>query len=951
MLHRLFFRSSPQGVSASVCCGKPILPRFSQHQSTRPIFAVKQRLRPELTGYKPTNDETTVREILPFIRRPSHFAGIEDGICLKDPKTLSLHLALAFPDLYEVGMSYLGQKILYGIVNNHDTWWAERVMAPEKETGDYLRAHKLSLCTLESDTPLADLDLLGFSITHELCYTNVLYMLDLAGIPLRASERRGSLTQWPLVIAGGGALLNAEPLAPFMDLMLLGDGEETLPDLLKLLEEAKKNKLDKDTFLRMACQKPGVYVPSFFDETEGGMRPRFSDLPRPTRAIVADLDATPYPARQVVPIGAVHNRLSLEIARGCTRGCRFCQAGMVYRPVRERSVATITDLLTDCLEKTGFEEISFLALSSGDYSALKTLSHATLDHCAAHQITLSLPSQRVGSIDDEIMARMADLRRTGMTLAPEAGSQRLRDVINKGISEEDILLHAQKLLEHGWRMVKLYFMIGLPTETDEDLQAIVDLCCKVRDAAGPGNPRLQVTAALSPFVPKPFTPFQWAEQISQEEITRRVYVVRNLLKGKKCLSLRWHEPAVSHLEGILSRAGREMADVVEKAYRKGAIFCSWTEHFTLTPWLEALDECQISADAATAARDLDAALPWDHLEAGISKAFLKREWEKAHKGQTSADCRYNHCLGCGACDTKASSSRLRTQLVHEKRPFGNRLVFPERDQQAHQPRFDTQGRLCIREHSGSAPKLASTLTQNAVQYRIWHSKLDGCAFLSQLELQSVIERALRRGNIPIAFSRGFHPLPLLSFGRALPVGVESLAEWFSLTLASYLEARDIARATEPFLPAGMRLLRIEPVDKKSRSLACTSERFDLAVKKEDFDQTRAQFAAFEAQADFVVEIEGKKGVKRLDLKALLRDIHPLQASPDSPWRMFSLSCDWSKAYLSPIRLLQKVLGFDEEHALHLLKRAQSFPDTSRNFSSDLPWLPACGKTLYHSSSA
>ncbi|MBO4335357.1 MAG: DUF2344 domain-containing protein, partial [Desulfovibrio sp.] len=518
---------------------------------------------------------------------------------------------------------------------------------------------------------------------------------------------------------------------------------------------------------------------------------------------------------------------------------------------------------------------------------------------------------------------------------PEAGSQRLRDVINKGITEEDIILHAQKLLEHGWRMVKLYFMIGLPTENDEDLAAIVDLCCKVRDAAGPGNPRLQVTAALSPFVPKPFTPFQWAEQISQQEISRRVNLVRHLIKGKKFLSLRWHEPAVSHLEGILSRADRSMADVVEKAYGKGAIFCSWNEHFALEPWLEALKECQISDEKTIAARDLAEPLPWDHLEAGISKDFLKREWQKALRGQTSADCRYNHCHGCGACDTPAQPSRLRTELVQETRPFTNRLIFDHRDQNAHEAHFDEHGRLAIRENIGRKPNLAASLTQNVVQYRIWHSKLGGCAFLSQLELQSVIERALRRGKVPVAFSRGFHPMPLLSFGRALPVGVESLAEWFSLTLASFLDAQALAEATEPYLPQGMRLLRVESVDKNSRSLASTGEAFDLALDQSTFAQCLARFQAFLAQKHVYAEIMSKKGSKSLDLRTF---VSTMTESPVSgSLGLLSLTFDWTTGYLSPLRLVQNILGLQADEPVHLLKRAQFFADTSRNFASDLPW--------------
>ncbi|MDE7371490.1 MAG: TIGR03960 family B12-binding radical SAM protein, partial [Desulfovibrio sp.] len=721
-----------------------------------------------------------MRDLLPLLPRPSRYAGIEDGAVRKQPDAVRLRVALAFPDLYEVAMSYLGQKILYGIVNAREAWWAERVMAPDRACAAILREHGAPLCTLESDTPLARMDCVAFSITHELCYTNVLFMLDLAGIPLRHADRPDDLGACPLVMAGGGALLGAEPLAPFMDLMVLGDGEETLPEVLELLERARAESWGRARFLEAARHIPGVYVPSFFSEgPDGRLKPRFADHARPARRIVADLEAAIYPARQVIPAGAVHNRLSLEIARGCTRGCRFCHAGMVYRPVRERSPESVGALLEACLRETGFEEISFLSLSTGDYSALKTLCESTLERCAREQVVLSLPSLRVGSIDDEIMGRMAELRRTGVTLAPEAGSQRLRDVINKGISEEDILLHAQKLLEHGWRQVKLYFMIGLPTETDEDLVAIAELCRKVRDAGARGAPRLQVTASLSPFVPKPFTPFQWEAQIGLEEIDRRVRLVREQFKGQKCLKLRWHEPAMSHLEGILSRAGREMADVVELAWRKGALFDSWMESFDIAPWLAALKECGIAAAECIGARVPGAPLPWSHLEAGVSEDFLLRERERALAGKVTPDCRYGACRHCGACDTAAGPSLLAApaQKEGEDASRRNRLVFSRRDQAAHQPRRDAEGRLICKTQRQEPPHLAPELVHKAAEYRFWHTKTGGSACLSQLELQATLERALRRAGLPLAFSRGFHPLPLLSFGRALPVGVESEAEW------------------------------------------------------------------------------------------------------------------------------------------------------------------------------
>ena len=337
---------------------------------------------------------------------------------------------------------------------------------------------------------------------------------------------------------------------------------------------------------------------------------------------MADFDRAAYPEKQVVPFGAVHNRLSLEIARGCTRGCRFCQAGVLYRPARERSLPNLEKILENCLNDTGFDDVSFLALSTGDFSALKTLFLGTMDRCEAEQISVSLPSLRVGSIDDDIMRRLAGIRRTGATLAPEAGSQRLRDIINKGVTEEGLMLHVRKLFEHGWQQVKLYFMIGLPGETQEDIEAIVDLCRKARDAAGRGMPRLQVTAAISPFVPKSHTPFQWEPQITLEQVRERVQYLRDAFRAEKCLKLRWHEPEMSFLEGVLSRADRRIADVVEKAYRKGAIFASWMDHFSIDPWLESLAECGLTAEEFTGARELDAPLPWDHLNAGVSREFL-----------------------------------------------------------------------------------------------------------------------------------------------------------------------------------------------------------------------------------------------------------------------------------------------------------------------------------------
>jgi len=578
-----------------------------------------------------------MRNLLHFFPKPSRYAGIEDGACRKNPADVRLTVALAFPDTYDVGMSYLGQKILYGVVNSNRRWQAERVMAPEREAAAVLRARNAPLCTLETDTPLAKTDCVAFSVTHELCYTNILYMLDLAGVPLRTADRPQSLADCPLVIAGGGALLSAEPLAPFVDVMVLGDGEESLPDLLCLLEKARVKVWPRMLLLEEARHIPGIYVPSLFTDPttpDGPPYPLFADHARPARRVVANLDTAPYPTQQITPVGAVHNRLSLEIARGCTRGCRFCHAGMVYRPVRERSLPNILTLLRDCLTRTGFDEISFLSLSAGDFSALKGLCLSTLDHCAAEQISLCLPSLRVGSVDDEILERMADLRRTGVTLAPEAGSQRLRDVINKGVTEETLLLHAQKLLEHGWRRVKLYFMIGLPTETFDDLDGIAALAARIMERARSlqekGRRNFNLTVSVSNFVPKPHTPFQWVKGNSEETLKEKMYYLKDRLRTVKGVNAKFHDTRVSAVEMMLSKGDRRTFRAIKRAWELGCRFDSWREYFDYGLWTQAFSETGIPIGSDVYA-DPAAPLPWDIIDTGTDKELLYKEYMKAYE--------------------------------------------------------------------------------------------------------------------------------------------------------------------------------------------------------------------------------------------------------------------------------------------------------------------------------
>ncbi len=826
-----------------------------------------------------------MQKLLRLLPKPSHFAGAEWGAVRKDPSSVSARIALAFPDMYEVGMSYLGQKILSEAVNRREEFWAERVYAPSKEAAEVLRAHNEPLCTLESDTPLAQMDALAFHLTHELCYTNVLYMLDLAGLPLWSKERDSS---HPLVLAGGGCAFNAEPLAPFLDVLVLGDGEEVLPRILEVLAEAKGEGLDRRGLLLRLKDLPGVYVPAFFEDGKGLV----AGYDHVEKAVVADLDQAPFPVHSAVSCGqAIHDRLSLEIARGCTRGCRFCQAGMIYRPVRERSLPELARLTDACLAASGYEEVSFLSLSSGDFSALESLFAQSAARCLSDQVAISLPSLRAGTLTPRMIALMARLRRTGATVAPEAGSERLRAVINKGISEEDILSHARRLFESGWQTIKLYFMIGLPTETDEDLEAIADLAVKVLRCAPQGAKRVQVTVALSTFVPKAHTPFQWEEQINQAETERRVNLLRSRFSSYKKITPRWHEPAMSWLEGVFSRGDRALAPAVERAYRLGALFSSWVDMLDIALWRQAFEECGIDAPAYLAARDPQKPLAWNHLSSGVSTEFLMQERERALGGRGTPDCRFGPCLQCGVCSDLCAQPQLAAPGI------APRLNKQEPEWRASMDELTPDVKL-------NAPPVArEELTRKAGHYRVWFTKTGPAAALSQLELANVLERALRRSGLKPAFSAGFHPMPLISFGWALPVGVESLEEWFALFLRRAVSPNALYERLDAALPMGLSVLRVEELGMGRKVAQPVAEQFLLRyVLDEAQTAVRLQeWQDFMAKEHFPWFCVTKRGSRTVDIRPQV-----LEATPRGPGEI-TLTFSWKdNSYMSPVKLVTAV---------------------------------------------
>ena len=846
-----------------------------------------------------------MKALLPLFSRPSHYLGTEINSVHKDLGSVRAHVALAFPDLYEVAMSYLGQKILYDIVNATEEFYAERVFAPTEDVAGVLRAHDVPLATLESDTPLKSLDAVMFSITHELCYTNVLYMLDLGGIPLRAAQRGESD---PLVIAGGGCTFNAEPLASFVDVMVLGDGEEIVPEMLALLVRGKDEGWGRAELIRRLAEVPGVYVPSFFtDDGSGGMVPVDAGQPKVEKRIVLNMNEVSFPTRQIVPFGKpVHDRCSVEIARGCTRGCRFCQAGMIYRPVREREVDELGAVISRGLADTGSEELSFLSLSTGDFSALEALFLSSYSHCRQEQVSISLPSLRVGSVSEDLMRLMGKIRHTGMTLAPEAGTQRLRDVINKGVTEDELLDHTSKAFRLGWQQVKLYFMIGLPTETREDLHGILDLCLKVAASAGKNVRRLQVTAAVSPFVPKPHTPFQWERQISMTEIEEKLGYLRNIFRPYKKLKLKWHHSHMTWLEGVFSRGDRRLAPALEAAYAKGALFTSWTDHLRLEPWLEAFAETGVDAESYLRERDPGQPLPWEHLASGVSRKFLLAERRRALDGASTPDCRYEACRSCGVCTLDGRESELARQAAErEIIPVINRATRDQEDS-VHEPQEQPAGS-------------SADLHNKEQRFRLWYSKTGPAIFLSQLELQRIFERAFRRARLPLAFSSGFHPAPLLSFARALPVGVGSVCEWMDFFVREHLDVSDLPLLLGPELPQGMRVVKVEELACQRRAPIANRERFSLTFAREE-DATRFadRLPGFLEAAQWPVPKLTKKG------EPGEVDVRPMVQSIAAGEEGFVIDFDWETLYVSPIFVLQAV---DPEFTLlqgRLIKTAQFF---------------------------
>ncbi|HEV8336956.1 MAG TPA: TIGR03960 family B12-binding radical SAM protein [Candidatus Polarisedimenticolia bacterium] len=734
-----------------------------------------------------------IEAILPKVQRPTRYIGGEWNAVLKDPSGVDVRLALAFPDSYEIGMSHLGLRILYALLNSRPGIWAERVFCPWIDMEAELRAGRIPLTTLESETPLSEFDIVGFSLQYELNYSNILTMMDLGGIPFFSADRREGD---PLIIGGGSMAFNPEPLADFFDCILIGDGEDLILDFVEKFRRLRRDGASRREMLRGLAAVEGVYVPSLYD-TRPDPKTGFL-LPQPTapapfpvkRRILFDIDRYPFPDDVVVPFSEiVHDRVSVEIMRGCTVGCRFCQAGIIYRPVRERSPESIKAVLEKSLRRTGFDEASLTSLNSGEYGGVADLISDLMDGFQEDRTSLSLSSLRPSSLNERIAEQIRRVRKTGFTMAPEAGTQRLRDVINKGTSERDILFGAENAFRQGWEVLKLYFMIGLPTETDADIQGILELTHRIlRLGRQYAKRAARITLSASSFIPKPHTPFQWLPMERMEALREKQSRIRSGVRGS-AIQFKWHDVEISWLEGIFAKGDRTLGRTLLRAWERGCRYDGWTEHFRYRDWVEALSETGVDPERFLYQRlEVGSRHTWDHIDSGVSERYLAKELTMSLTSVPTDTCGIDKCYGCGSFARQCVSGEL----------------VP-----------GTMGELCQIERPASLPPPPPSPRH---RYRARYHKLGRMRFLSHLELSRTMMRAFRRAGISLAHTEGFHPMPRLAYASALAVGVESTGEYLDFETVEPVDPAAVAPRINGCLPAGLGLDQVEEVEAGSRSL-------------------------------------------------------------------------------------------------------------------------------------
>ncbi len=780
--------------------------------------------------------------LLPSVEKPERYIGQEVNSFIK-PKEGSVSIALAFPDVYEVGFSNIGFKILYHLINREEKFLAERAYCPWFDAEAIMIKEDIPLTTVETWTPLKDMDIIGFTLQHELTYTNIISMLSLSRIPIRSSERHGG----PLVIAGGSGSFNSAPLDNFIDMFVLGEGEEVI---LEILEEFYRWKfLEKGTkieLLKRLSKIAGVYVPSFYEITyhaSGEIEKiiRKEGPEKIEKKVVSDLDKTFFPEKILTPLmEVIHDRAVIEIFRGCTRGCRFCQAGYIYRPVRERSLQTCLDLADKLLDNTGYPDLSLSSLSTTDYSSIEKLLKNLMSSQKHDKIAISLPSMRIDTFSAKLAEEVQKVRKTGFTFAPEAGSERLRKVINKQVTEEDLLKTVEATLSAGWDKLKLYFMIGLPTETEEDLEEIVKLIKKVF-TIGKQYKLSRISVAFSSFVPKPHTPFQWEGQNSMEQLKEKQnFLFKNLKTGKeqKKIFINFHKREQSFIEAVFARGDRRLGEGLLKAWELGCRFDNWSDYFRFDLWHEAFNSVNISPSFyANRERKEEEILPWDHISSGINKEFLLCERKKALKYVETKDCRFSACSQCGVCQSLGVKNQL----------------YPPTEEI---PDIKSQ-------------KEISEVTENKTLIRFNFEKIDKTKFISHLGLIRIIERAVRFTGLPVAFSQGFNPKPKIALGPPLSSGIESYSEWGDIVMARTVDTEVFHKEINRFLPEGMKVLKCSIIPLKSPALNAIIK---IGVYTIECSGEKDKIEDFLKQDEILFKKVRKKGTKTIDIKPLIKKL-------------------------------------------------------------------------------